>query len=230
MKRGNGFYNKYRPRQFSDVLGQAHATEILRKQAILNAFHHAYLLYGPSGTGKTTTARLLAMSLNCTGMNGIGEPCGQCPNCKTIWDGANWDVIEMDGASQRGIDDIRDLKLKAYLCPMGNKKVYIIDEAHGLTEPAWNALLKLLEEPPPHLVIILCSTDAGRIPATVKSRCQLYPFHQIAPKHIKEKLSVIIADWGIELDGQALDFIVGSAAGNMRSAENMIEQCVVLKA
>lgn len=169
------------------------------------------------------------MSLNCADLDGTGEPCGECQNCKTIYDGANWDVIEMDGASQRGIDDIREMKLKAYLMPLGRKKVYIIDEAHALTEPAWNALLKLLEEPPPHLVFILCSTDASKIPLTVKSRCQLYPFHALAPKYIKEKLTKIIADWGIELDDKALDFIAQSSAGNMRSAENILEQVTILK-
>ena len=227
--RGTAFYNTYRPRQFGQVLGQEQSLEILRKQAKLDAFGHAYLLYGPSGTGKTTTARLLAMALNCPAMNGTGEPCGECPSCKTIYEGANWDVFEMDAASQRGIDDIRELKMRAYLSPIGKKKVYIIDEAHALTEPAWNALLKLLEEPPPHLTIILCSTAPDKIPLTVKSRCQLYPFHQVAAKHIRAKLTGIIEEWGIELDSKALDFIVESSAGNMRSAENVLEQVTILK-
>lgn len=229
--RGSAFYNTYRPKQFAEVLGQAHATEILKKQAILKAFGHAYLFYGPSGTGKTTTARLLAMALNCANMNGTGEPCGECQSCKAIQESAYWDLIELDGARFSRIEDARELVYKASFAPFnGTRKVILIDECHRLSEASWDVLLKTLEEPPPHLVIILCSTDAGKIPLTVKSRCQLYPFHQITPKHIKQKLTGIIADWGITLDGKALDFIVESAAGNMRSAENMIEQVTILKA
>lgn len=230
--RGNSFYNTYRPRQFSEVLGQAQSVEILKKQAILDAFAHAYLLYGGSGTGKTSTARILASALNCPNLNGTGEPCGKCPNCKTTYEGANWDVIEMDGASQRGIDDIRELKLKAYLMPLGNKKVYIIDEAHALTDQAWNALLKLLEEPPPHLVLILCSTQPDKIPATVQSRCQRFVFNPLKAIHIQQKLKMIADDWGVnfndvpEMLRANLERAVWS--GNMREAENAFEQIIVV--
>lgn len=222
------FYAKYRPIQFSQVLGQDHVIQILMGQARTGNFHHAYLMYGASGTGKTSTARILAMALNCPSLDGTGEPCGECPSCRTIRKGANWDVFEVDAAQFRGIDDIRELKQRAYLSPMGKRKVYIIDEAHMLTETAWNGMLKLLEEPPPHLVIILCTTQADKIPLTAKSRCQLYPFHQLKPNDIRQKLEGITAEEGIELDPKHLQFIVESAGGNMRSAENILEQVVCL--
>ena len=220
------FYSKYRPAQFSQVLGQDHVIQILMGQARAGGFHHAYLMYGASGTGKTSTARILAMALNCPSLDGTGEPCGGCPSCRTIRKGANWDVSEIDGAQFRGIDDIRELKQRAYLSPMGKKKVYIIDEAHQLTETAWNGMLKLLEEPPPHLVIILCTTQVEKVPLTVKSRCQLYPFRQLKANEIKGKLEMIAQGEGVELDHKHLQFIVESAGGNMRSAENILEQVV----
>jgi len=223
------FYAKYRPAQFRQVLGQEQVIQILMGQARTGSFHHAYLMYGASGTGKTSTARILAMALNCPSLDGTGEPCGECPSCRTIRKGANWDVIEVDAAQFRGIDEIRELKQRAYLSPIGNKKVYIIDEAHQLTEAAWNGMLKLLEEPPPHLVLILCTTQVEKVPLTVKSRCQLYPFHQLKQNEIKGKLEMIAQGEGVELDPRHLQFIVESAGGNMRSAENILEQVVCLK-
>ena len=229
MRGGTAIYNSYRPKSWSEVIGQPQAIDILRKQGQLGAWGHAYLLYGASGTGKTTTARILAAALNCT-KDGTGEPCGKCQSCRTILDAANWDVIELDAGQFRGIDDIRELRTKAYFSPIGKRKVYIIDEAHQLTETAWNGLLKLLEEPPPHLVIILCTTQADKIPLTVKSRCQLFPFNALKPDQIKGKLARIAQDWGIELDPKHLEFIAQSAGGNMRAAENLLEQCIVVKA
>jgi len=223
------FYNTYRPHHFADVLGQEQVVTILKNQAKTRAYHHAYLFFGASGTGKTTTARILAMCLNCTSLDGTGEPCGQCPSCQGIIEGRHWDVLEIDGARFRGIDDVKELAFRAYLSPLGNKKVYLIDECHMLTEPAWNGMLKLLEEPPPHLVIILCTTHFEKIPDTISSRCQLYPFTKLKPEQVKQKLELICQNEGITPDGSHLNFIVESSGGNMRSAENILEQLCQIK-
>lgn len=230
MRGGTAIYNTARPKRFAEVLGQGQVTELLVKQGKLKAWGHAYLLYGPSGTGKTTTARILAAAVNCQNLNGTGEPCGECQPCRLIPKGDYWDLIEVDGASQRGIEEIRDLKAKAYLAPWGKVKVYIIDECHALTEAAWHALLKFLEEPPPQTVIILCTTQADKIPLTVKSRCQLYPFKALDGATVKGKLARIAGEWGITLDTKHLAMIAETSAGNMRSAENLLEQCIVMQA
>jgi DNA polymerase-3 subunit gamma/tau len=223
------FYNLYRPHQFADVLGQEQSVAILKGQALMGHYHHAYLFFGASGTGKTTTARILAMCLNCQSMNGNGEPCGKCPSCQSVIKGQHWDIFEIDGARFRGIDDVKELAYKAYLAPMGNYKVYIIDECHQLTEPAWNGMLKLLEEPPPHLVIILCTTHFEKIPDTITSRCQLYPFGKLKPEQIQQKLKLICQGVGINPDPKHIQFIVESSNGNMRSAENTLEQVCQIK-
>jgi len=218
------FYNKYRPQQFSELLGQEQVVSILKSQAKAHAYHHAYLFFGASGTGKTTTARILAMCLNCYSLNGDGEPCGKCPSCEAVTEGRHWDVIEIDGARFRGIDDVKELAYKAYLSPFGNKKVYIIDECQMLTEPAWSGMLKLLEEPPPHLAIILCTTDFKKIPETIASRCELFPFTKLDGNSIKHKLELIAEREGISPDPKHIQFIVESSSGNMRSAESLLEQ------
>jgi len=218
------FYNEYRPHQFSDVLGQDQVTAILKNQVKAGQFHHAYLFFGSSGTGKTTTARILAICLNCPNLNGDGEPCQSCQSCQAVVAGSHWDVIEVDGARFRGIDDMKELTYRAYLSPMGNRKVYIIDECHMLTEPAWNGMLKLLEEPPPHLVIILCTAQFQKIPDTITSRCQLYPFTKLKAEEMKQKLGLICHSIGIDPDPKHIQFIVESSKGNMRSAENTLEQ------
>jgi len=223
------FYQKYRPHQFSDVVGQGQSVEILKKQALTGGYHHAYLFFGASGTGKTTTARILAMALNCASLYGTGEPCGRCPSCEAVKEGRHWDVLEIDGARFRGIDDVKELAYRAYLAPMGKRRVYIIDECHMLTEPAWNGLLKLLEEPPPHVVVILCTTQYTKIPETIVSRCQLYPFEKLKAEDMKRKLEAICQSIGISPDPRHIQFIVESAHGNMRTAENTLEQVCQLK-
>lgn len=222
------FYEDYRPKKFSDVIGQKATIEVLKAQARLGFFHHSYCFYGPSGSGKTSTARILAMVLNCENLDGTGEPepCGKCKNCVAIIKGTHWDVLEVDGASQRGINDIRELKAKAYLYPLSKKKVYIIDEAHSLTEEAFNSLLKLLEEPPSHLVIILITTQIKNIPITVLSRCQKFEFKPLSYDDIKAKILMIARDWGIELDDEVINIIVRNAQGNLRIAENTLEQFI----
>jgi DNA polymerase-3 subunit gamma/tau len=218
------FYNDFRPCQFSDVLGQEQSVAILKKQVLSGNYHHAYLFFGASGTGKTTTARILAMCLNCESLNGTGEPCGKCPSCKAVIEHRHWDVIEIDAGRFRGIDDIKDLAYRAYLSPVGKRKVFILDECHQLTEPAWNGLLKLLEEPPPHLFLMLCTTAFEKIPETVTSRCQLFPFGKLSGEVIKVKLERIAQNIGIAPDPRHIQFIVESSHGNMRTAENTLEQ------
>lgn len=223
------FYNTYRPKSWSEVLGQNQTVAILKKQALSGQYHHAYLLFGASGTGKTTSARILASCLNCPNLNGDGEPCGECDSCRTIREGHNWDVIELDAGRFRGIDEIKDLAYKAYFSPIGKKKVYILDEAHQITEAGFNAMLKLLEEPPPHLVLILATTQFEKIPDTISSRCQLYPFTKLKPEDIKRKLELISQKEGIEPDPKHIQFIMESCGGNMRKAENTLEQVCQIK-
>lgn len=220
-------YNQFRPYRFQDVLGQK-CVSILQAQAKTHTWGHSYLFYGTSGSGKTTTARITAMSLECTQMNGTGEPCGICPDCRNIVKGSHWDVYELDAARFRGIDDIKDLVWKAQYSPMSRHKVLIIDEAHQLTEAAWNAMLKTLEEPPPHLVIILCTTQADRIPSTVKSRCQLFPFAPLQAVDIKAKLARIASSLDLVIEPRHIDTIAARAEGNCRTAENLLEQIMVL--
>ena len=222
-------YQTYRPHSFDDILGQGQVINILKAQAQTRNFHHAYLFTGPSGTGKTTTARVLAAALNCYNPNPDGGPCGSCQSCQALQkNGNHWDVFEIDAGRFRGIDDIRDLCMKAYYSPIGNKKVYIIDECHALTPDAWTALLKLLEEPPPTIVIILCTTQPDKILDTIKSRCQVYQFRQLGADTIYVKLETICRGIGINPSPGHLDFIATSAQGNMRTAENTLEQIAVL--
>lgn len=222
------FYNDFRPHDFQGIVGQAQVTTVLKQQAATNHFHHAYFLFGPSGSGKTTCARVLAAALNCEAMNGNGEPCGKCPSCQAMMENRHWDVQEIDGARFRGIDDVKDLCYKAYFSPLSKHKVYIIDECHQLTDPAWAALLKLIEEPPPHLVVILCTTEYGKVPDTIVSRCQQYPFLKLQPELIKNRLLQVCRTKGIDANPEHLDRISHNSNGNMRSSLNTLEQVYVL--
>jgi len=232
-KEGN-FYNAYRPSSWTGIIGQDQCTTILKKQSQLQRFGHSYLFHGPSGTGKTTTARVLASAMNCRSMNGDGEPCGKCQNCGSILSGSHLDAIELDGARYRGIDEIRDLTYKARFAPLAGKyKVYIIDEAHSLTQDAQNCLLHLLEEPPPYLVIILITTEPDKIIETVQSRCQRFEFQRLPANAIRDKLLMIAKDQGIDFD-DAPEMLRDNlnkavASGNCREAENAFEQMVTLQ-
>jgi DNA polymerase-3 subunit gamma/tau len=232
MPEYQSLYRKYRSQTFADLVGQDAASRALQGAIISGRVAHAYLFSGSRGTGKTSAARLLAKSLNCTGRpRSSAEPCNRCESCLAVLAGAALDLIEIDAASNRGIDEIRDLREKVNLAPaLGPYKVYIIDEAHMLTEPAFNALLKTLEEPPAHVVFVLCTTDAQKIPLTVIGRCQQFVFRRHSEPQIVGRLSHIAAEEKVSIEPAAMELIARTAQGSMRDAVGLLDQLVPLAA
>src|SRR5213592_1566432 len=230
MPEYQSLYRKYRSQTFGDLGGQEAASRALQGAIISSRVAHAYLFSGSRGTGKTSAARLLAKALNCTGRKtDSAEPCNRCQSCVEMTAGSALDLIEIDAASNRGIDEIRDLREKVNLAPaLGPYKVYIIDEAHMLTEPAFNALLKTLEEPPGHVVFVLCTTDAQKIPLTVIGRCQQFVFRRHSEEQIVSRLSYIASAEKVQVDPDAMRLIARTAQGSMRDAVGLLDQLVPL--
>jgi DNA polymerase-3 subunit gamma/tau len=228
MPEYQSLYRKYRSQTFADLVGQEAASRALQGAIMGARVAHAYLFSGSRGTGKTSAARLLAKALNCTGRaRTSAEPCNECQSCLEMTSGSALDLIEIDAASNRGIDEIRDLREKVNLSPaLGPFKVYIIDEAHMLTEPAFNALLKTLEEPPAHVVFILCTTDAQKIPLTVIGRCQQFVFRRHSEDQIVSRLTHIAKSEKVSVNPDAMVLIARTAQGSMRDAVGLMDQLV----
>jgi DNA polymerase-3 subunit gamma/tau len=220
------FARKYRPQTFDDIVGQSHVTRTLKNAVEQNRLAHAYLFVGPRGTGKTSTARILAKALNCIHGPTV-TPCGKCDNCREIAGGNSLDVIELDAASNRGIDDVRELRDNVRYAPAkGRFKIYIIDEVHMLTKEAANALLKTLEEPPKHVIFSLATTEPEKLPITILSRCQRFDLHRIPTNLIAQQLQSIATKEKLILEAAAAHAIARGAEGGMRDAESMLDQLV----
>ena len=219
-------YRKWRPQDFNELVGQNHISRTLQNALLTNKLSHAYLLCGPRGTGKTTTAKIIAKAVNCLSPEN-GEPCNKCVSCDAVNIGNSLDVLEIDGASNRGIDEIRDLREKVNLAPALSKyKVYIIDEVHMLTTEAFNALLKTLEEPPSYVIFIFATTEPHKVPATILSRCQRFDFRRLDSGIIVKRLKEICEKSGIDYDEEGLVVIARLAQGGMRDALSLMDQCL----
>ncbi len=220
-------YRKWRPNTFDDVVGQAHITETLKRQVSTGRLSHAYLFTGTRGTGKTTCAKLLARAVNCEHPVN-GNPCNHCPACLGIENGSILDVLELDAASNNGVDQVRALRDEAVYTPAAvRKRVYIVDEVHMLSTAAFNALLKILEEPPAHLMFILATTELHKVPATIKSRCQQFSFKRILPGDIAARLAYVAREEGLELRGEGAALLARLADGGLRAALSLLDQCAV---
>ena len=218
-------YRKWRPRTFDDVVGQSHITDTLKQQVLQNRLSHAYLFTGTRGTGKTSCAKILSRAVNCQNPQG-GNPCNQCPACLGIENGSILDVLELDAASNNGVDQVRALRDEAVYTPAAvGKRVYIVDEVHMLSTPAFNALLKILEEPPEHLMFILATTDLHKVPATIKSRCQQFAFKRILPQAIAGRLEEVARQENIPLTQEACALLARLADGGLRDALSLLDQC-----
>lgn len=219
------FYTKYRPQKFSEISRPNQVADALTAQVLSQKVGHAYLFVGPRGTGKTSTARILAKALNCEKLDKNGDPCCKCSSCLQIASGSYLDLIEIDAASNRGIDDIRELKNKIKLAPtQGKNKIYIIDEVHMLTTEAFNALLKTLEEPPKNTIFILCTTELHKVPDTIKSRCQVFKFKRASLQQIADKLEKISKAEKIKISRKDLEHIAKASMGGFRDAETLLQQ------
>ena len=218
-------YRKYRPADFNSVYGQEEVVTVIKNAIFSNKISHAYLFCGPRGTGKTTIAKIIARMINCHNLSDIGVPCGECQSCLNFNNSS--DVVEIDAASNNGVDEIRELRDKVNLVPTyGKYKIYIIDEVHMLTTQAFNALLKTLEEPPAHVIFILATTEPHKIPLTIASRCQKFRFSKINDSLIADRLKEIAGYENIEIDNDALFEIARLADGGMRDAINILDQLV----
>lgn len=222
------FARKYRPQTWATVIGQDHVTRTLANAVALGRIHHAYLLCGARGIGKTTIARLLAKTVNCTQRDAKSmEPCNQCPSCLEIIEGRSLDVQEVDGASNTSVDDVREIRERVKFLPaIGKYKIYIIDEVHMLSTSAFNALLKTLEEPPAHVIFVFATTEAQKIPATILSRCQRFDLRRLSPAAIIQELQKIAAAEGVTLDSVAAAVIARESEGSVRDAESLFDQAV----
>jgi DNA polymerase-3 subunit gamma/tau len=219
------FYRKWRPRRWEAVVGQEHVIQTLRNSVAGERVAHAYLFAGPRGTGKTTTARLLAKAVNCLDPDPSVRPCDQCEHCQAVNAGRFLDLIEIDAASNTSVDDVRDLRDKINFSPnQGRYKVYVVDEIHMLSTAAFNALLKTLEEPPPHAIFILATTEVHKIPATVLSRCQRHEFRRIPSATIVQQLTEMSSSEGLEVEPEALALIARQATGSLRDAISLLDQ------
>jgi DNA polymerase III subunit gamma/tau len=221
-------YRKWRPGSFKELVGQEHISRTLSNAILTGKIGHAYLFSGPRGTGKTSTAKIFAKALNCE-KGPTPDPCNVCENCRKINEGTSMDVFEIDAASNRGIDEIRELRETVKFAPAdGRYKVYIVDEVHMLTAEAFNALLKTLEEPPAHVVFILATTEAHKVPATIQSRCQRYDFKRITTQEIMERLRYVTQDMKVPIEEEALSLMALQADGGMRDALSILDQCSAL--
>ncbi len=220
-------YRKFRPKTFTEVKGQEHITGTLQNQLKAGRIGHAYLFCGTRGTGKTTVAKILARAVNCEDPREDGSPCNVCPSCSAILSGTSTNVIEIDAASNNGVDNIREIREEvAYRPTMGRYKVYIIDEAHMLSTGAWNALLKTLEEPPEYVIFILATTEVHKFPVTILSRCQRYDFHRITVPVIAGRMTELLREEGVEAEEAAVKYIARAADGSMRDALSLLDQCM----
>ena len=221
-------YRKYRPARLSDLVGQQHVAKTLLNALENHRVAHAYIFTGPRGTGKTSAALIMSRAVNCQSPTPEGEPCGQCEACRRIARGASMDVLEIDAASNRGINEMRDLRDGVkYLPAQEKRKVYIIDEVHMLTTEAFNALLKTLEEPPEHVMFMLATTEPHKVPTTILSRCQRSDFHRIGPQQLFEHLQKLVQLEGRTADDAALRLIARRAEGGLRDAVSLLDQCLV---
>lgn len=222
-------YRKYRPKSFLEIVGQAHIVQTLSNALLMDKVAHAYLFSGPRGTGKTTIARILAKAVNCLSRGSSAEPCNKCEACIEINEGRALDLIEIDAASNRGIDEIRELRDGIKFSPVKLKyKFFIIDECHMLTQPAFNALLKTLEEPPAHAIFVLATTEIYKVPDTIISRCQRFDFHKLTLDQIIGRLEQIVSKEKMRVEKSALEMIALNAEGAMRDAESLLGQIMTI--